>query len=446
MTTDQSTTAAWSQEAEQSVLGGLLLNNDALSTISGLVDASSFWHGTHRVIFETIHRLVVASQPADTVTVFEAIQHAGKAEEAGGLKYLGELAQCVPSASHIRRYAEIVADKALRRSLLAAADGIGSSARDADTADQAIDQAQTLLASVKRLKAGSEPRSIEALMMARLDHWEALEAGDVTPGIPTGLASLDAALVGGIKPGRVIVLAARPSVGKTSLATQILLSVAGQGHPGLMLSQEMPAGELIDRMAANLGGLDVGHLSTGEFVDGDWTRVTEVVEQVRSLPLDIDDQPALTMLDIRAKARQTKRKRGGLALVVIDYLQLCASTGKADKRHHQIEELSRGMKTLAKELDCGVLLLSQLNRSAAEGEPELAHLKESGAIEEDADTALLLHPMGVESDGSTLVLCKVAKNRGGRRGRLALSFHGRTQQWHPSAGDVSRRPSRGGSA
>lgn len=444
MSANQNAASVWSQEAEQSVLGGLLLNNDGLATISGLVDATSFWFSAHRQIFETVQRLVVASQPADTVTVFQVLHDAGKAEEIGGLAYLNSLAQSVPSASHIRRYAEVVADKALRRSLQEAADGIGSSARDAETADQAIDQAQSLLASVKRLKAGSEPRSIEALMMARLEHWEALEAGNVTPGIPTGLAPLDKALVGGIKPGRVIVLAARPSVGKTSLATQILLHVTGQGRPGLMLSQEMTGSELMDRMAANMGGLDMEHISTGGFTDGDWGKVAEVAERVRSLPLDIDDQPALTLLDIRAKARQVKRKRGGLALVVIDYLQLCASAGKADKRHHQIEELSRGVKTLAKELDVCVLLLSQLNRSAADVEPEVAHLKESGSIEEDADTVLLLHPMGNEGDGSTLVLCKVAKNRGGRRGRLALSFHGRTQQWHQSSGDVSRPLSRTG--
>ncbi|WP_422018660.1 DnaB-like helicase C-terminal domain-containing protein [Roseateles sp.] len=265
-----------------------------------------------------------------------------------------------------------------------------------------------------------------------------MQKGDESPGIPTGLKQLDEALGGGIKSGKVIVLAARPSVGKTSLATQILLHVASQGHRTLMLSQEMTAGELADRAAANLGAIRMDLLASGQLEIDDWSRVAEVADRAAKLPVFIDDQPALTLLDIRAKARRVQQ-HGGLALLVIDYLQLCSSTGHADKRHHQIEQISRGVKALAKELGVCVLLLSQLNRASEGGEPELQHMKESGSIEEDADVAILLHPMGHEADGSLLVLAKVAKNRGGRRGRIALSFHGRTQRWAPSMGDVSRR-------
>jgi replicative DNA helicase len=241
----------------------------------------------------------------------------------------------------------------------------------------------------------------------------------------------------------VIVLAARPSVGKTSLATQILLHVAGQNQRGLMLSQEMTAGELTDRATAHLGAVRMDRLASGQLETEDWSRISEAAERARRLPVSIDDQPALSLLDIRSKARQAQR-RGGLALIVVDYLQLCSSAGGTEKRHHQIEQISRGIKALAKELGVCVLLLSQLNRASEGDEPELHHLKESGAIEEDADAVILLHPMGSEADGGLLVLAKVAKNRGGRRGRIALSFDGRTQRWTKSVGDVSpRRVGRG---
>lgn len=429
----------WSCEAEQSLLGALLIDNEALARVRGLVEARSFWHMGHRLIFAAIERQVQAGKPADVVTVFEALREAGHEAESGGLQHLNALAQCVPSAANIRRYAEIVADKALRRTILAAADGLPGAVHTAATADDALDRAQTLLGGVKRLKAGRDPRRVGELVAERIDHWQAVAAGDTEPGIPTGLDSLDEILDGGLKPGRVVVLAARPSVGKTSLATQVLLHVGAQGRPALMLSQEMTAGELMDRTAAHLGRIRLDRLSAGRLEQDDWAQVTELADRAGALPVFIDDQPALTLLDIRAKARQVQRSAGGLALVVVDYLQLCSSSGRAEKRHHQIEEISRGMKTLSKELGVCVLLLSQLNRASEGGEPELTHLKESGSIEEDADTVVLLHPMRKEAAGTLLVLAKVAKNRGGRRGRLALSFHGPTQSWQTSDGDVSRR-------
>jgi len=420
----------WSAVAEQSVLGALLINNGALSLVTGLVDAASFWHGPYRAVFAAIQRLVSAGKPADTTTVFDAL--AEQAEAVGGLRGLQQLADCVPSAANIVQYARIVADRALRRSLLAAVDGVQGLVQRAGSADDALDQLQTRLAAVKRLKAGGDPRPLSELMTARIEHWENLETGEASPGIPTGLEMLDEALAGGIKPGKVIVLAARPGVGKTSLATQILLHVAAQGRRGLMLSQEMTAEELTDRAAAHLGAIRVDQLASGRLQQGDWARVADVADQAAKLPVYVDDQPALTLLDIRAKARQVQQ-RGGLALLVIDYLQLCSSTLSPDKRHHQIEQISRGVKALAKELGVCVLLLSQLNR-AGEGEaPELHHLKESGSIEEDADAVVLLHTQRIEADGTMQVGAKVAKNRGGRRGSFVLAFDGRVQRWRAVA-------------
>ena len=309
-------------------------------------------------------------------------------------------------------------------------------AREQLPADEILDRAATLFADVQRTRAARAPRPLGDLVAQRLEHWQQLAAGETEAGISTGISTLDSALGGGFKPGRVIVLAARPSVGKTSLAAQLGLNVAALGHPVLVLSQEMQAGDLVDRAVANLGRVPLDHLMTGKFTDDDWLCVTQATDASARLPLSIDDQPALTLLDIRAKARQVQQ-RGGLALLIVDYLQLCSSTSAFDKRHHQIEQISRGMKQLAKELGVCVLLLSQLNRER--GEPELDNLKESGAIEEDADTVIMLHPMGVAPDDGMLVLAKIPKNRQGRRGRLALSLHGKTQRWVQSTGNVSRR-------
>ncbi|OYU99363.1 MAG: replicative DNA helicase [Burkholderiales bacterium PBB5] len=397
------------------------------------------------MIFETIARMIRAHQPADVITVFEALRDAGQAEAVGGMAYLNDLSQSVPGAANVHRYAAIVSDKALSRALAGAAEKIATLASEATGADEALDAAQTLLAGLKRTKARGEPRRLGDLMPARIDHWQALAAGDATPGIPTGLPTLDKALGGGIKPGKVIVLAARPSVGKTSLAQHIGMHVAAAGHSVLMLSQEMAAAELADRAMASQGGVPLDRLTTGGLADEDWAAVAAAGENFAALPFYVDDQPALTLLDIRAKAREVKR-RAGLVLLIVDYLQLCSSAGGAfEKRHHQIEQISRGMKALAKEAGVCVLLLSQLKRDAGD-EPELDHLKESGAIEEDADTVVLLHPMGEAPAGRLLVLAKVAKNRGGSRGRLALAFDGKTQRWASSRSSVARRIGRGGGA
>ena len=190
---------------------------------------------------------------------------------------------------------------------------------------------------------------------------------------------------------------------------------------------------------ANLAGIGLEQIAHGRLVVEDWRQVVDVAERVGHFPMYIDDAPAQTMLDIRAKARQVKRLPAGLALVIVDYLQLCSSASGFDKRHHQIEQISRGMKTLAKELEVAVLVLSQLNRESEADEPELRHLKESGAIEEDADVVLLLHPLGKEPDGRSLILAKIPKNRQGRRGRLGLAFEGATQRWEVSQSDVRKR-------
>lgn len=429
-------------EAEQSVLGALLVDNALYPEVASLIDAGSFGHVPYGLAFTAMGEVIGGHEVADVLTVFERLQQRGQADEVGGLAHLNELAQSVPSASGAVRYARHVAEHARRRALLGLAEGLPSLVAGADTTDAAIDALQGQLARLQSAKARGEPTALATFVQEAVATINAVAAGDTEPGWSTGLPKLDNALGGGLKPGRVLVLAARTSMGKTSLATQILLHAGSEGHPGLMLSQEMTGAELATRALAHRGRIGMDRLAVADLQHDDWAALPTAADELSALPVWIDDQPALRLVDIAAKARAVKR-RHGLRVLVVDYLQLCAAEQvKGQSRHHQIEGISRGIKALAKELDCCVLLLSQLNRAAEDGEPELFHLKESGAVEEDADAVLLLHHMGNEAGGQ-VVCCKVAKNRGGKRIRLALSFDGKHQRWAPSSADVTRRATRG---
>jgi replicative DNA helicase len=258
---------------------------------------------------------------------------------------------------------------------------------------------------------------------------------------------LDNLLGGGFKPGKQIVLAARPSVGKSALAMEFAYAAAAQGYPAAFLSQEMEDFELVDRLTARIGAVRLDNMSTGKLSDDEWGSVTDVVEQYRNLPLYIDDQPGLSLSDIQAKARKLKRERD-IKVLVIDYLQLCAPSDSKANRHHQIEEISRGLKVLAKQLGLTTVVLSQLSREVEKrtgGKPTLADLKESGAIEEDADTVILLSPDGTRESGDVLVHAEIAKNRGGKKGFVKLAFTGKYQRFvetiiEPS--EQQRKPAR----
>jgi replicative DNA helicase len=429
----------WSAEAEQSVLGGLMLDPDALARIADRkLTTGHFFNAAHGAIWGAVCELSARRQPIDLITVHQHLADTGKAQDCGGMAYLNDLAQSVPSAANIGRYADIVAEKAMLRGLAAAADQARAIALDPDgSAVDKLDRAAALFSNLRQVGRKAESQGLAELISARTVHWEALQRGEASSGIPTQLPALDEALGGGLKGGKVIVIAARPSVGKTSLASQIALAVAQQGHPVLILSQEMPAADLADRAVAHLGRVNLGALATGHMGEGDWGRITEALDLSMRLPLRIDDEPGLTLHAINAKAR-LMQQRYGLKLLVVDYLQLCAGTSPRDNRNQQIEEVSRGLKSLSKELDCTVLALAQLNRQAAKGaEPDLSDLRDSGAIEQDADTVLFLHPRERQGDGSLLVAALIAKNRQGRRGRFALSFYGATQRWDQTTADVS---------
>jgi replicative DNA helicase len=425
-------------EAESSVIGGLLLDNPSWDRVGDLLTESDFYRFEHRSIFGAIAALVNANKPADVVTVFEHLKSQGKTDEAGGLAYINALAQYVPSAANIRRYAEIVAARSTQRRLLSACtEAREIAASHGEDVVGACNQIQALFEPIAQQRTAQEPRAVADFAVVMLDRIQDLHDGRQQPGIQTGFSRLDRHLVGGLKAGKQIVIAARPSIGKTSLATAIAQACAQSGHPAAVLSQEMEGAELVDRITSSLGRIDLTRLTTGQLEDGEWSRLADAVETLRTLPLYIDDQAALSLHEIRAKARKLKRTQG-IRVLVIDYLQLCASSDQrqGSNRHHQLEEISRGLKALAKQLGITVILLSQLNREVEKrtgARPVLADLKESGAIEEDADVVILLSKDGDLSDGRSIIHAELAKNRGGKRNVFVkFAFSGAHQTWAES--------------
>jgi replicative DNA helicase len=431
----------WSEQAEQHLLGAALLDGSVWDALVHSVPTEAFFASEHRTIWSAIGRLAAASKPVDVVTVWHAIGD-GKPET---MVYLNGLADGVPGSRGAPRYAEIVAEHAAARRLLAALDEAGEVAReDGPTADK-LAKIDGLLTALQRTGT-REPRKLADLLVGRIDRAQALADGTESPGTPTKMRVLDSMLGGGLKPGAVMVLAARPSVGKSSLAQWVGLNVARQGKPVLMLSQEMPDSEVADRAISALGAVDYGGLQRGELDPEQWSRMCDGVETGRELPFYVDDQPALTLADIRAKARQVR----GLTLLILDYVQLCAGDEKNANRNAEIEQISRGIKRLAKDMRITVLLLSQLNRQVetrASQEPILSDLRDSGAIEQDADVVAFLWPAkkGDENESSRLLGLKLEKNRQGRRGRLALRFIGAHQRWHESEESLTPTKGDGGS-
>ena len=426
-----------SLEAEQSLLGGLLLDNSAWDRVSDLLSESDFYRREHVLIYAAIGQLIIAKKPADIITVFERLCASKRAEECGGLPYLNELAQSTPSAANARRYAEIVRERSLRRSLVSVGDQIASMAWDADEEiGKQIDRAAELLGSIERRQIRKAPADLAQIMIHALDRYNEMASGGGERGWSIGVPPIDRTLNGGLKPGKVYGIAARPSVGKSSLARSFGLATSKGGRPTLLLSQEMPNDEVADCIVAQLGRIDSARVQNGVFEDDEWSRLTEACDLGITMPFYVDDQGALTLNDIRTKARMVK----GIKVLILDYLQLTSSALKDANRNSQIEEVSRGLKALAMSMNIAVVVLSQLNRDVekrADKEPQLGDLRDSGAIEQDLDVAILLWTFKeFEDSGRRIVGCKIAKNRGGAKARFALEFHAPTYQWHESTASL----------
>ena len=423
-----------SVEAESSVLGGLLLDNQAWDRVGDLLVDRDFYRYEHRVVYGAISTLVNASKPADVITVFEQLQSLGKAEEVGGLAYLNSLAQYVPSASNIRRYAEIVRERSILRKLVSASDEIATNAFNPQGKPVAkiLDEAEQKIFNIgeegSRMKQGFQ--GMDTLVVELLDRVQEMADNpmDIT-GVPTGFYDLDR-MTSGFQAGDMVVLAARPSMGKTALAINIAEHVAlNEGLPVAVFSMEMGASQLAVRVVGSIGRIDQTHLRTGKLTDEEWPRLTEAIEKLRNVSLHIDETPGLTTSELRANARRLARQCGKLGLIVVDYLQLMSgSSSDGENRATELGEISRGLKMLAKELQCPVIALSQLNRSVetrTDKRPMMSDLRESGAIEQDADVIMFIYRddyYNKDSKEPGVSEIIIGKQRNGPTGTVKLAF------------------------
>ncbi len=427
-------------EAEQSVLGGLLLDNTAWDRIGDLLTADHFYRGDHRTIFQHIAQLIDANKPADALTVAEALDRSGRLNDIGGQAYIGSLALNTPSAANIRRYAEIVRERFIMRQLAAVGTEITDSAFNPLGKDAAvlIDEAE---AKVFRIaEDGARVRQgfvkIDPLLTETIERIDMLYSRDNKNdviGAATGFVDLDR-MTSGLQPGELIVIAGRPSMGKTALAMNIAEHVAVNDKKTVaVFSMEMSGPQLAMRMIGSVGRVDQHELRTGTFKEDDWTRLVDAVGKLNESQIYIDDTAGLNVLELRSRARRLHRTSGGLHLVIVDYLQLMSASGRGreENRATEIAEISRSLKALAKELKVPVVALSQLNRSVdsrQDKRPMMSDLRESGAIEQDADLIMFIYRDEVynpDTQKKGIAEIILAKQRNGPVGKIELTFLGK---------------------
>jgi len=375
-------------EAEQSVLGGLLLAGDAWDSVAEAVGATDFYRPDHRLIFRQIAKLAEAAEPVDVITVADKLTANGELDAAGGLAYLAELASNTPSASNIRAYAQVVRERASLRKLIEAAQDIAESGFNPEgrNSDELIDEAERLIMQIAEQgpKAGG-PQEVNPLLQSAIERIEELftSGGDIT-GLTTGFKDLDG-MTSGLQPSDLVIVAGRPSMGKTSFAMNLVENaVLSQDKPILVFSMEMPAEQLIIRMLSSIGKIDQTRIRNGKLEQEDWPKLSSAVAKLKDVPLFIDDTAALTPTELRSRARRVAREHGGLGMIMIDYMQLMQVAGSSEGRTAEISEISRNLKAIAKEFACPMVALSQLNRSLEQRpnkRPVNSDLRESGAIE-----------------------------------------------------------------
>ncbi len=416
-------------EAEESVLGAAMLSADAANSVMDRLASNDFYKPAHQGIFEAVAELFDGNQPIDIITVSDTLRRRDELERIGGMSYLTGLIDSVPTASNIDYYAKIVEETALRRRLLAASGDINNLAfEDADIAE-VMDQAEQAVFAVAEKRMGEGLMPVRPLLTSALEDIEQLGTrGSEVTGIPTGFHDLDRKLAG-LHPANLIVIAARPSMGKSALATNIALNVARQGHPVAIFTLEMSREEVVQRLLCAVGRVDSQKLRTGQLQEQQWQRVARAAGDLFEAPVYIDDSASLTVTEIRAKCRRLKRQRG-LGLVVVDYLQLMTGGNRrTENRQQEIAEISRNLKNLARELAVPIIAVSQLNRALEQRQdkrPMLGDLRESGAIEQDSDVVMFIyrdeyyHPENAETKGVAEV--NIAKHRAGATGRVSMTF------------------------
>ena len=423
-------------EAEQSTLGGLLLENHAWDKIGDMLRDDDFYRADHRLIWKHISKLIERGRPADVITVYESLDADNKAEDAGGLSYLNALAQNTPSAANIRGYAQIVRDRSVLRKLLGATDAIAGAVynRQGREVRQILDEAESRVFQIAEDGARGKQGFVEigpllAQVRDRVQELHELNSPDVT-GIATGFTDLDQK-TSGLQPGDLVIVAGRPSMGKTAFSLNIAENVALDGGIVGVFSMEMGGTQLAMRMLGSIGRLDLHRLRTGRLDDNEFSKFATALERLQDIKLHVDETPALTALELRARARRLHRVYGKLDLIVIDYLQLMSASSQGENRATEISEISRSLKALAKELNVPVIALSQLNRGLeqrTDKRPMMSDLRESGAIEQDADVILFIYrdevynPDKHENKGIAEVI--IGKQRNGPIGRVELAFLG----------------------
>jgi replicative DNA helicase len=425
-------------DAEQSVLGGLLIDNGAFDKIGDVVTDGDFYRDDHRRIFRHVSRLIERGKPADVVTVDEAIKVSEDKDKTGGITYLAALAGNTPSAHNVRRYAEIVRECAVLRKLIEVSTEIADSAlnRMGKDVGQLLDEAESKVFQIA--EAGARTRQgfmeIQPLLTQVMERIDLLyhkdNPSDIT-GIPTGYRDLDRE-TSGLQPGDLIIIAGRPSMGKTALALNMAEHAAVENKlPVAIFSMEMSGSQLAMRMLGSIGRLDQHKLRTGRLSDDDWNRLTNAVGKLHDAPILVDESGALNALELRARARRLHRQYGKLGLIVVDYLQLMQASSEGENRATEISEISRSLKSLAKELKVPVVALSQLSRAVEQRtgpkRPIMSDLRESGAIEQDADLILAIYREEVytpDTPEKGVAEIIILKQRNGPIGTVKLTFLG----------------------
>ncbi len=424
-----------SVEAEQSVLGGLMLDNQTWDRVVELLQEKDFYRHEHRLIFQAMHDLSHRNNPFDVLTLSETLKNKGHLDAMGGEVYLFELAKNTPSVANIYAYAEIVHERSILRQLIGISNEIGESAFNPNGRQslELVDEAERKIFAIAESNDRNQgPAIIRNLLSKAVERIDILyHSNEPITGLATGYADLDE-MTSGLQPADLVVVAGRPSMGKTSFAMNIAEHAAIKaGKPILIFSMEMPGDALATRMLSSLGRIDQHNLRVGKLKDEDWPRITSAVAMLSETKMLIDDSPGLSPVEMRARARRVVKEHGQLGLIVIDYLQLMQVPGIKENRTAEISEISRALKSLAKELNVPVIALSQLNRGLeqrADKRPVMSDLRESGAIEQDADLILFIYRDEVYNENTPdkgIAEIIIAKQRNGPIGKVRLTFLGK---------------------
>ncbi len=419
-------------QAEESLLGAMMLSAEAIAAAAGVVTASDFYKPAHGHVYDAVHTLYASGQPADSVTVADELRRAGLLEAIGGHAVLAQIMSSTPATTNADRYARIVEEYALLRRLIGVAGEIAELGYSVpEDVSKALDRAESLVYDVNERRVTDSTQKLSSLLSENLDRLELLyEKGDAITGTPTGYLDLDQ-LLSGLQPSSLVVVGARPAMGKTSFALGMIAHAALEAtnpSPVLFFSLEMSNLELSQRLLCAEARVDSTRVRNGQLQSDDWQKISRAMGRLAEAPIWIDDNPNLTIMEIRAKARRLKSQIGSLGMIVIDYLQLMTGRSNAENRQVEVSELSRGLKILARELETPVVALSQLSRGLemrADKRPMLADLRESGSIEQDSDVVMFIFREEIydpkpENAGQAEII--VAKHRSGPTGVVQLAF------------------------